>query len=250
MSNYYYLQGLTGRNLRELHDEVRKEMKSRGMLIYDMETQSYITKPKNKPLKKGSLKRANRKFDFIVECRNNDNIGRYKQRTKGNPSNSILIDFLCEDWRFLFPNANDKERRYYVYYHSDPTCDVLPYGQSDSSRLKMSVRFKGKPFYIGKGTGDRYRNMSGRSTSHISRVKSYLEAGFCNDDVFHICEDNLTEMEALELESKLITFFGCESEITIGKRYFNGFNKGILINSDIGKRPDWIDSIVKERFKG
>ena len=69
-----------------------------------------------------------------------------------------------------------------------------------------------KPFYIGKGTGNRaWEHQSNIDDSEKGLlIKQILDAG-CN--VIHtIIADNLTEQQALKIEAELISAFGIRSQ--------------------------------------
>lgn len=126
---------------------------------------------------------------------------------------------LKQDWSHLF-NCHSSERKFYVYYHTDPRNKAF-----SSYKELGGVSFM--PFYVGKGTGNRAYNMK-RNQGHGINLKEMLDLEYTPDDIVHIVKDNLTESEALELESKLIYFFGTIYETE---------QKGVLLNLDIGKRP-------------
>ncbi len=69
-----------------------------------------------------------------------------------------------------------------------------------------------KPFYIGKGTGNRawehQQNLD--DSAKGERIKAILDSGH---KVIHtILTDNLTEAQALKIEAELIAAFGIESQ--------------------------------------
>jgi hypothetical protein len=246
IQDYPFLSGMKDSHLRQLYKEVRAELKSRNMLTYDAATQSEdVSKFYNRPERK--IRKVKPSKGIVISGRNNVSAGDYGNRLRCVPSNSILIDFLNEDWSFLFPNADDTERKYYVYYHIDPSSDKVTYSRT-SDICETVVRFVGLPFYIGKGTGLRYKSMSGRSRAHVNRIKIHLQDNYISDHVCHILQDGLTEKEAFEIESKLICFFGCSSEFPNNKIHFHGKCGGALINSDTGNRPLWIQSILEKRI--
>ncbi len=104
---------------------------------------------------------------------------------------------------------------YYVYSLKDPRSNPA------------------KPFYIGKGTGSRAFDhlVSPDSTRKYARIKNIQESGFT--PLVDVLVDDLTEAQALKIESELIAAFGTEE------------TGGILTNSVVpsglgGKQRDGI----------
>jgi hypothetical protein len=89
-----------------------------------------------------------------------------------------------------------------------------------------------KPFYIGKGTGNRaWEHQANVDDSEKGRViKEIKEAGF---NVLHtIVADNLTEHQALKIEAELISAFGIRSH-------------GGLLTNKVRPNPEAINRRVK-----
>lgn len=103
----------------------------------------------------------------------------------------------------------DEERRYYVYGYI---------------RLDTNTYF-----YIGKGTGIRYKRIDLRS----KHFKNILNATEC---AVEIIEDNLTEEEALELEQTLIESLVFEEGYSIEFDHYTDKNEGFnhLVNNTFG----------------
>lgn len=130
---------------------------------------------------------------------------------------------LAQDWSHLF--SGDEEKKYYVYMHADPSGGKgLRYVGE-----KAVIKTQGMPFYVGKGTGDRAYDLK-RNQGHGAMLRQLLER-HSPIDLVHIVKDGLTEVQALELESKLIYFFGT--------RYEKG-RRGVLVNLEIPPRPKFI----------
>jgi|GEM_PF-6536634 len=145
--------------------------------------------------------------------------------------------YFSEDWSHLFDFECSESPCYYVYVHVDP-------------RIKRfhQLGFKniGKPFYVGKGAGSRAYSRA-RSKPHRDPINEILCDGYQMSDIVHIYKSDMTERAALELESKLINFFGCICEMPkLIRPYISGRKSGLLINTDTGRRPDWLSSLVRE----
>ncbi|QGT52238.1 homing endonuclease [Vibrio phage MZH0603] len=160
-------------------------------------------------------------------------------KVKRMSNHSVLIDFLEEDWSYLFDGAYDEAEDYYVYYHTDCRKPNMRFRKGDKS-----VTFTGRPFYIGKGKGQRYKSKN-RSRSHLSIINNITSTGMDDDSIYHIYQSGLNEKQALELEAKLITFFGCSSELCRNRAHFHGMKGGLLINNDPAKRPDDVTRMMK-----
>jgi len=205
-----------------------KVLLERGMLAT---TRDELRKIKKETSHKNSINNYKTPTDYTKR-------GKIRRHSK----NSILLDFLDEDWGFLFTGTYDESRDYYVYYHTD-----LSKGTSRFKKDGKTIDFFGRPFYVGKGKGDRYKNKK-RSRSHISVINELIDRGLKESDIFHIFRGGLTEKEAFELEAKLITFFGCDSELDSKKAHFHGMKGGWLINADPASRPSDVDKMM--RVKG
>jgi len=245
LENMFFLRGLSNRYLKELYIAAKKEMKKRDLLIYNKSTELYDSKILRKDL---SLK----KFDNITS---NNNLLEFKDinidkktlnvknyKTPKNSKTSYLHELLMEDWSNLFAFANNNAKDFYVYYHTDPRESSLIYLKYD-----IELKFLGKPFYIGKGKNDRYKSLNSRSSSHRNKIKTLLNMNIPEDKIFIKLQENLNEREALELESKLITFFGCNGEYSYKRKYFSDKKGGILLNSDTSIRPENIEEIILMR---
>lgn len=166
--------------------------------------------------------------------------GRGKVKRVSNQS--VLLDFIKEDWGYLFTGEYDETPRYYVYYHSSKNRGDMKFSSGDES-----IVFNGRPFYIGKGTGNRFKSKK-RSKSHLSIINTIKSEGTKEKDIFNIFEDHLTEKQALALEAKLITFFGTSAELDTKRAHFHGMKGGLLINADPTIRPDCVSALM--RIKG
>jgi hypothetical protein len=231
-----FITGLSDYYLKEFYKSTIRELKIRNMfdragrcLKNENKLTQFVTLDKPKIENNGLI--IGERGSAICK------VGFYPLKNKG--IRNCIIDFLMEDWRFLFPNADNKNKDYYVYCHTDPTEPGLHI-------IKNNIEFfmYGKPFYIGKGKGDRYKSMHGRCTAHQNKVKDLILHGVESEKIFNVIQDGLTELEALELESKLITYFGTSGEYGTSRKYLTKYDGGILLNSDVAKRPKWINEII------
>lgn len=144
-----------------------------------------------------------------------------------------LSELLEQDWSHLF-NGNI-ERKYYVYFHKAGKRKII------FNHEKVSFDCTGYPFYVGKGTGDRAYDLN-RNQGHGKILDQLKLQKKSSKDIVFIVKDCLTESEALELESKLIYFFGTKYEKN---------RRGILVNLDLPKIPDmqYETQIAKVRLR-
>lgn len=132
-----------------------------------------------------------------------------------------LDELLYQDWSHLF--SGDQERKYYVYIHAQPNTRKVRFVHE-----KCALVLNGLPFYVGKGTGDRAFDLN-RNEGHGAILRQLKSSGYAPADIVHVVKDGLSEPEALELESKLVYFFGTR---------FERGRRGLLVNLDIPPRPE------------
>jgi hypothetical protein len=219
---YPFLSSLSDDDLITVYGEAAKCLRHRGLLASS-----------KKELQRIISSRKTQVYDTPVDFKR----GKIRKKL----SHSILIDFLSEDWKYLLPppDSLDQDGSYYVYYHTDPRMPNMRMKKDD-----VHVDFEGRPFYIGKGKGNRYTSKR-RGRDHLSVIKNLTEIhGISEDRIFHIFKDGLSEIEALELEAKLITFFGCQSEVSRNKAHFHGIKGGLLVNSDPAVRPACVSKMI------
>jgi hypothetical protein len=128
--------------------------------------------------------------------------------------------------------ALDSSPRYYVYAHMDPNRKVAV-GKHGITSFAAVLGCGYFPFYIGKGTGNRCYDIS-RNGEHAKIAKRLRILD--NKIEVHKIKDNLTESEALQLESKLIDIFGLRPY------------GGMLSNLDEGMRSQQRRSLYREAF--
>lgn len=130
---------------------------------------------------------------------------------------------LCQDWSCIYPRDSDFGE-HYVYAHVDPRTWGHSLGKGFGPDLK------GTPFYIGKGVAGRAYDLK-RNQGHGRRISELKDYGFDDSDIVVIMFDGLSDGRALEIESKLIHFYGTIYE---GKKA-----KGVLLNLDIPRTPEF-----------
>ena len=91
------------------------------------------------------------------------------------------------------------------------------------------------PFYIGKGSGDRYKNHSNRNNEWKSFVKT-------NGFVATILYSNLTEQDAFNKEKELIELYGRKDTNTGPLLNKSSGGEGGIYNDYV---PDWLVNDIK-----
>jgi hypothetical protein len=133
-----------------------------------------------------------------------------------------LNGILAEDWSYLFTGRSDP--LYCVYVHFDPSDDRKDHVHFEQKPLKMHI--PGKPFFVGTGFYSQAYDIT-KDNDHGEQLRE-LAKTYKQHEFIHVIANKLTEPQALELESKLIFFFGTKNEST---------RKGILRNLVIPARP-------------
>lgn len=139
---------------------------------------------------------------------------------------------IGQDWSHVF-NGGDTDEKYYVYAHIDPT------KSSFITDKRCGGNYGGMPFYIGKGTGNRAYDLK-RNQGHGLKLRQLIEEGITESQIVNILFSNISEAKALEIEAKLIYFFG-----TVYSRATK--KKGCLLNLDVPLVPDF-DGVMKEPY--
>ncbi|MDR3502983.1 MAG: hypothetical protein P4L79_10405 [Legionella sp.] len=135
----------------------------------------------------------------------------------------IIDSMFDSDLNHLY-ECDNKNKNYYVYAHLNPMKKL------DIHNLKhyiLATRFSllEEPFYVGKGIGNRWLDLS-RNDSHRKIRSTVIKHGL---DIKTIkLAENLTESEAFSLESKLIDILGLKSL----------HKEGLLVNLDEGLTPE------------
>ena len=132
-----------------------------------------------------------------------------------------LDDLMRQDWSHIY-SGGDTDAKFYVYAHVRPSGKNIRH-QGES----ISLDLPGQPFYIGKGCGSRAFDLN-RNQGHGAVLRELFADGSTAEKIVHILFEEQTEAKALEIEAKLIYFFGTQ--------YQRG-RRGLLVNLDVPKTP-------------
>lgn len=124
-----------------------------------------------------------------------------------------LSSLIAQDWSHLYPRETE-DGEYYVYAHVDPRLQIFI--TSDDA----GGNYGGQPFYIGKGIGNRAYDLK-RNEGHGQTIREILSCPFPPSSIVRVLFSGLSEQKALEIESKLIYFFGSQYSVN---------EKGWLVN--------------------
>lgn len=141
-----------------------------------------------------------------------------------------LKQLLSQDWSLIYPPDESDNREYYTYAHVNPGGKIFL-----ASKKHCGGNYHGEPFYIGKGINNRAYDLK-RNQGHGKMIKSVLSDGWRPTDIVQIIFSNLSNSKALEIESKLIYFFGS---------IYQKDRKGILYNLDIPIIPHYTKCMEK-----
>jgi hypothetical protein len=143
------------------------------------------------------------------------NLGDLSKNISGSKKDKVKAVFdACQkiydtDISNLYKHLKlDASPVYYVYTHSQPS-DKIAIGHNGISTFAATLGMDLVPFYVGKGTGNRAYDLNRNETHRKVRQKLSL---YNLDISVKIIKENLTELEALMLESKLIDMFGLISQ--------------------------------------
>lgn len=145
-----------------------------------------------------------------------------KKEKEGRIFDECLNIWNCDISKHYEHLKLDKTKKYYVYCHMNNSWRIRVNHEGKVSFL-ATLGLPCKPFYIGKGTGNRHQNFN-RNGYH-KKIKD-LNENNGDDCSSFIIKDNLSEYEAFSYEDKLIDILGL-------KVY-----GGILTNLDEGYDPE------------
>jgi len=169
-----------------------------------------------------------------IKCRLGElNPNRISKKEKVRRELEICKKIYETNIKEVYFNSNLDEREiYYVYAHLD-TSRPIAIGRQGKTTFAATLGMDFFPFYIGKGTGDRLSELN-RNETH-RKVRQKIESLGKKVKVIKI-KDNLTELDALTLESKLIDIFGLIP------------HKGLLSNLDEGINKDNRREFYRKEF--
>jgi hypothetical protein len=159
----------------------------------------------------------------------------------------IIEEIYLTDISNLYKEKDNLEK-YYVYLHCDTTKPLQILKSLKDYWLAIKFKINYQPFYVGKGTGNRYLDTN-RNDSY-RKIKTNIEKSQKEISIIKI-KENISEIEALSIESKLIDILGLKALS----------QEGYLVNLDEGFFPierrklynynnGWIDKIlIKNGFK-
>lgn len=127
------------------------------------------------------------------------------QVTKKQQMFDSCIGILNSDISHVYSDLRlDPAPVYYTYAHLDPSRKVA-IGKNGITTFAATLGMDNFPFYIGKGRGNRAYQLNRNETHRkiCQRIRS-----FDKEPIVFIIKSNLTELDALAYESKLIDIFG------------------------------------------
>lgn len=169
-----------------------------------------------------------------VKCRLGEiNPNRVSRKEKTRKTIDLCKSIYDTDISEVYSQtALDVTPMYYVYAHLD-TSKSIAIGRHGVTTFAATLGMDYFPFYIGKGTGNRWCDLN-RNETH-RKVRAKLTTLEKEPKAIKIL-DGLTEMEALMIESKLIDIFGL---IPYG---------GLLVNLDEGINRDERRHLYRSEF--
>lgn len=220
--NRFQLELIDYASLERLRDDVKAELEYRRKEHGVSARRRFISALHPKPLESNAeIEHFNSSGLRSVPSYDGDIAHRLCLKARYLPS------LLAQDWSEIY-QSDTEQGASYVYAHVDPAghCFVAPNG--------CGGNYGGLPFYIGKGKGARAWDLK-RNQAHGKKIDAALKAGFVASDIVKVIAESLSDSRALELESKLVYFFGTAYEDPPGP----------LVNLDIPRRPIFEGSMMR-----
>jgi hypothetical protein len=219
----YQLQAIRTCDLEFLRSDITQELKSRRQ-----------EKRLEKRLAMGDLKITPDEIQSSeLELHNSSGIYSIPHIGARNVHNCAryLPALLAQDWSHIYKGF-DEEKKYYVYAHVNPLKACF------TATRNAGGNYGGLPFYIGKGTGTRAFDLK-RNQGHGRILTEIQKEGIRPEKIVKIIFSDLHEAKALEIEAKLIYFFGSVYVLKTEKK------KGLLYNLDLPPVPEF-EAAMKE----
>ena len=210
--------------LKALQEQIKKEISSRKKSDSSMRRINFIhsLKPKDFPDREHALESI---YRF-----NSENLLKIPIN-KGNEPRHLTRYLPClldQNWSELYPRETDIGE-FYVYAHVDPRHRIFV------ASSKEGGNYGGQPFYIGKGIGNRAFDLK-RNQGHGKTIKEILNDGYLPSNIVKILFSDLSEQKALEIEAKLIYYFGTK---------YSKQRIGWLVNLTEPITPEFIDTMKR-----
>jgi hypothetical protein len=106
----------------------------------------------------------------------------------------------------LFSGSSSESKKYYTYVHCNPM-EPVSIKKDAKSAFAATLGVEFKPFYVGKGMGNRCEKLERNET--YRKIVQVLNLKGLKPEI-KIIANELEESKALELESKLIDIFGLQ----------------------------------------
>jgi hypothetical protein len=183
------------------------------------------------------------KLFMVAKCRYHE-LKRKKDNKKSHKERCReMLDLMSDIYNMdILSEFNDdklsKEKKFYVYAHGFDN-ELLVISKSGKNNPKkvfaaqLGLHFK--PVYIGKGCNGRV-NDEKRNRAYSKIKKTYI--GYGAKPLKFVIKDNLTELEALLLEGKLIDIFN----------FTFLANSGWLCNLDAGYMVEKRRSLYQDKL--